>query len=107
MKQNVIVLSAKRYSMTDEKTGRLVEGVTVWYLTTDHLASVIVDQDNVGCQPCKVSLPIQLWDKVRIAPGIYDCEFALRPASGGKLNLVPVDLNYMSDIYGVKDDVKK
>lgn len=56
--QNLVIeaVGARKYSFNDEKTGRLVEGVTVHHLT--------VQDGCVGKIPSKISFPIALADKI-------------------------------------------
>lgn len=47
------VVGARAYSFTDDKTGKLVEGVNVWHLTKS--------EDAVGQIPAKITLPYEQW----------------------------------------------
>lgn len=54
---DLYVVGARAYSFTDEKTGRLVEGVNVWHLTPV--------EDAVGKIPAKISLPYETWGYIK------------------------------------------
>lgn len=63
------VIGAKSYSFNDDKSGRLVEGVNVFYETTPEDRN-----QGVGIIPAKMNLPYESWDKVRNLPFPSICE---------------------------------
>lgn len=53
MDEKVLILSASKYDFTDERTGRKLEGLTVWLIPVKQ-----VDKENLnGIKPVKYSLP--------------------------------------------------
>ena len=56
MEQNVIILSADFWSMTDEATGLIREGVTVFYFPVETLEPVKNSDTSFGCKPLKVTM---------------------------------------------------
>lgn len=56
--QTLKIEGVRKYSFTDDKTGRLVEGVNVYFLQEEH------DEHTIGKIPAKISLPITAWNKV-------------------------------------------
>jgi len=84
-KQTYLLLSAQTYNMTDEDTGALIEGVSLWYLPSDNLDAV---EDEAyaarggisrGIKVAKVSLPLDKRTKIVSVPGLY--EFTLEMTS--------------------------
>lgn len=51
------VIGARPYSFTDEKSGRLVQGVNVFHLTKS--------EDAIGQIPQKVTLPYESWGAIK------------------------------------------
>jgi len=100
-KQRCLVLSASTYKVPDEKTGEIKTGLTVFYLPTDKLE--IYDdpvargngQISLGMQPSKVSLPIEMRNKVKFAPALYDLTLKMITRQL-KTQIQPVDIDYVS-----------
>ena len=85
------VTGASRYSFNDRDTGRLVEGVNVFFMQTASTA------DQVGKIPQKVSLPISAWDKVKAIPFPIDCEAVIEQqftSRGIKSKVVDIDCDF-------------
>lgn len=57
----VKVLGAFPFSFTDDKTGRLVEGTTVWF----HEINPSNDERGIGFKPTKATLPLHYFDKFK------------------------------------------
>lgn len=97
METQIILLYAGRYEIVDERTGVINRGVTCnYYFNTDLKA-----EDNAngtkGTRPAKGSIDYALWDKIVVAPAIYNAKFEMTVGSDGKPVLKIVDLDYMSD----------
>lgn len=71
------VEGATPYSFTDEKTGRLVQGVNVFHL-------VDATGDSVGRIPSKITLPYEAWNSIQSFPFPCDCEVVTRQEFGRK-----------------------
>lgn len=56
MEQKVIILSADAWSMVDENTGALREGVTVFYYPGESLNPVKNSDTSYGNKPLKVTM---------------------------------------------------
>lgn len=99
-KQRCLVLSASTYKITDEKTGEVNSGLTVFYLPTDKLtpeddpAARERGHISLGVQPSKVSLPISKAEKVKFAPALYDMTLKMVTRQL-KMQVQPVDLEYV------------
>lgn len=80
--ETVVVLSAQRYSIVDEKTGQVIEGVKLSYLTSFEGA---LRQNFSGVDIMKVNRPIgefSLYAGEGLLPAV--CEFKVRTRSGLK-----------------------
>lgn len=81
--ETAILLNARRYDFKDETTGRLVQGVTLQYLTAD-----VENNDNdKGCMLFTITAPSEVWGQLQSVPGVYDMEFKQRPGKGGRPTL--------------------
>lgn len=91
----VLVLNAKTYRVQDDKTGQVMEGVSVWYLNPK-------SQTNDGVVPMKLSIPFEqniLTSKVLgQAPGVFNFEFDIMPGKGNKAVMKLADLERISDL---------
>lgn len=63
------VVGAQSYKFTDDKTGRLVEGVNVF-----HLVNGDMNNGAVGLVPSKITLPLASFDKLSQFNYPIDCE---------------------------------
>lgn len=73
----ITVLSARKYSMTDEKTGELVQGVIVKYVSD--WAGLQKENGN-GVEVLKANMPFESWDTLPAFPA--DCMASFRMRSG-------------------------
>lgn len=99
MKQNVIVLSAKNWALTDEQTGQQRAGISIHYVMSDNLADFTDIDGTRGYQPAKQSIPVDKAQSLVKVPGVYEAEFLMR-ASGGKNVLSISDLRYIGSVTG-------
>ena len=96
MKQNIIVLSAHPYRIT-ENSGRVSEGLSVRYLTVDNL-NPVKDGEAVGTRPAKANLPYSWKDLFISAPAMYEAELSLTVGSDGKPVMTIAHIDYVSDL---------
>lgn len=91
----VLVLNAKTYRVEDEKTGQVIEGVSVWYLNPN-------SKTIEGITPMKLSIPSDqkiLTAKVLgQAPGVFNFEFDIMPGKGNKAVMKLSDLDFISEL---------
>lgn len=98
MRQQIIILYAAQYSMVDERTGEINQGVTCNYYFNTNLSV----EDNVngskGTRPAKGTLDFLLMGKIKKAPALYDAEFSMTIGSDMKPVLKIVDLDFLSEV---------
>jgi hypothetical protein len=94
MVNKIVVLSASPYSMTDDKTGLINEGVSFHYIISSDLKPN-VDGKFLGYRVAKGSLPLDSLSQFSSVPALFDCEFAIKPNAQGKALLVPSKLSFL------------
>lgn len=98
MKQQIIILYAAQYSMVDERTGQVNQGVTCNYYFNTNLSV----EDNVngskGMRPAKGTLDFHLMGKILKAPALYDAEFTMSIGSDMKPVLKISDLEFITEV---------
>jgi hypothetical protein len=97
MEENVIILYAAEYSITDDKTGRTNEGVSISYLMSDSLEPVS-DVRTKGFRVMKGTLPLSAAVDVEDVPGLYAVKFTIKPDASGKPTLRPSQLRFVNTI---------
>lgn len=86
MKNVVTVTSATRYSVVDESTGVVNNGVSVRFFCTDTMEPCATDSMK-GYKLSKASVPAQDYDKFKAVPGIYECDFDISVAGDGTMKV--------------------
>lgn len=69
MEQNVIILSADSWSMTDDATGKVLSGVTVFYYPNKDLSQLKNSDTSFGCKPLKVTMPSEFISEIAAVGG--------------------------------------
>lgn len=98
MAERALITSADAWEMTDEKTGEIRRGVSIWFLNDYRDDSA----ESFGFKPTKVSADRSLLEKLRgQLPGIFDLEYGSRPGAQGKatLTLIGVELVKPVDLF--------
>lgn len=98
MNQKIILLYANQYSVRDEDTRELKEGVTCSYYFNTELSAVGNSDGSVGMRPAKGSCPLELFFKIKKAPAIYDASFDMKVGSDGRPVLAIADLDFVEEI---------
>lgn len=96
--QEVIVLYAGYYSIQDEKTGEVKEGVSVSYYLSASLNAIENVNGTVGLRPAKCTVSPDVLPKIKKAPALYNAEFIMTVDSKGKPSLLISDLEYISQV---------
>lgn len=98
MKQKIIILFAKPWSIVDESTKEKKEGCSLHYITTDSLAPYTSDDgSSYGFQPAKQSVSLETAGKLQAVPGLYDATFEIAQ-SQGKVILKVADFDFISEV---------
>lgn len=82
LKQNVVVLSANQYSMTDRETGEINQGTSVRFALTDTLAPA-EDGNLKGYKLSKASLGFNDFVAFTEVPGVYEVELRFNVNADG------------------------
>lgn len=93
----IILLYANQYSMADEKTGVINEGISVNYLCTDKLAPNPVSQNTAGYKPAKGSLPTSARNNIVSVPGLYEADTDISIDRDGKPVIKIKGVTFISD----------
>ena len=93
MKQKVLVLSAVRYEITDDKGKITNSGCSVNYIVSEDLA-VNTEGNLKGHKPAKANLSYQIFDALGDLPAVFDASFTSKVDSSGKINITISDLDF-------------
>lgn len=82
IKQDVVVLSALQYSMTNRETGEISSGTSVRYALTD---SLVPCEENTlkGYKLAKASLGFNDFGGFLEVPGVYECDLNFNVSADG------------------------
>lgn len=97
MKENIIILSAKNWSMADEQTGNIRSGISIHYLLTDNLKPWSDPDGSRGFTPCKQTIPLTMEHSLASVPGLYEADLSMK-ISGGKNVLSITGLSFISEV---------
>ena len=102
MIQNVLILSASQYRITNDKTGEVEnEGTTVRYLLSVDLAPAVDPVRPVlGHVPAKATLPVGAYDELRQTPvpGFYEAQMTNRIDSQGKVSIAATAFKFIGGV---------
>lgn len=104
MKSQIILLYASQYSILDERTGAVSQGITCNYYFNTDLHAEDNKNGSKGTRPAKGNLDYFLFGKIKSAPALYNAEFEMNVGSDGKPMLKIVDLDYVSDVSIIPND---
>jgi hypothetical protein len=91
IKMRVLVLRASRYSMTDEKTGELVEGTKINYVQD---LDGETRQNTKGVDVAQAIIPYAQYEELGEIPAWFQGEFDMATNAKGAAMLKPVALKY-------------
>ena len=109
LKGKYILLSADTYSITDQQTGEINDGMNIWYVASDTLERQTRDARgknlSAGILPTQGSLPYEAASKIVSVPAIYEFTMEMKTVKQNAHGqskmipiIVPVDIKYMGDI---------
>lgn len=94
MEDKILILGKnKPYSIADEKTGQVIEGQKISYISSQG--------DENGRLPIQVSLSLELASKIEKFPAVYKVKYGVVPGKGNKPSLALVDFEFLSS-YEIK-----
>jgi len=100
MSEKVVVLSADSWGMTDEKTGQVLAGVSVWYVNDYREDSA----ESIGFKPTKIGCKDDVFAtlKQHSLPAVFELEFGAKPGAGNKATLILNAVKFVStiDLFG-------
>lgn len=88
---DVVVLSARRYSMTDDKTGELVQGTKIEYVEDWDPQP---QQNKRGLSVLSANFPYETFDRLGDVPAVYSADFRLVAGARGKPTVALTNLSY-------------
>lgn len=93
--ERALILSADVWNMNDERTGKLMSGVSVWYVNDYREDS----GDSFGCKPTKVAASQEILPLLKgNVPGIFDINFGSRPGAQNKATLTLVSVQKVGSV---------
>lgn len=86
MSETVLVLRASRYEFTSDKTGEIIKGASVEFISDTQVETA----NAVGEKPMKVSITDEVFDQIKHhgAPAIYDITIRTKPGKEGTATVV-------------------
>ncbi len=94
MNAKIIIFYAADYEIKDEDTGKVNSGVSIHYLIADSMSPFQNDKTK-GHRAMEGSLPREAYADLKSVPGLYDCDFAMKPSASGKPELRPVSVDFV------------
>lgn len=93
--ERALILSADVWSMNDERTGKPMSGVSVWYVNDYRDDS----GDSFGYKPTKVSGTAEILSQLRgKIPGVFEVSFGSRPGAQNKAQLTLVAVKHVAAV---------
>ncbi len=89
----VLVLYTRPYRIVDQKTGQVNEGVSMYYIGTDSMASA-ADEYSKGYKSIKENLPADFAERFTAVPAYYKAKLTMSSNSEGKATLKMNDITY-------------
>ena len=88
---DVVVLSARRYSMTDEKTGEVVQGTKIEYVEDWDPQP---QQNKRGLNVLSANFPYATFEALGDVPAVYSADFQLVAGARGRAAGSMTNLHY-------------
>jgi hypothetical protein len=94
--ETVLIISADKWKMTDEKTGELRSGVTIQYVNDYREDSDV----SVGFKPIKAPANDDVFEAIKKsgAPAMYRLDTRTRPGALGKPTLTVVRAEFVKQV---------
>jgi len=96
MSETVLILRAQKWEMSDERTGEIRKGCTVYYIN-DYQEET---PTAVGGSPLKLQASDEVFQTVKQfkAPGIYEIDTRSKPGKDGVTTMVMVRAKFKSTL---------
>lgn len=88
---DVVVLSARRYSMTDDKTGEVVQGTKIEYVEDWDPQP---QQNKRGLNVLSANFPYATFEALGDVPAVYSADFQLVAGARGRAAVSMTNLHY-------------
>lgn len=93
--ERFLILSADAWDMLDERTGRPMSGISVWY-ANDYREDTEV---SFGYKPTKVAATPETLSQLRgKLPGVFEVSFGSRPGAQNKAQLTLVGVKHVAAV---------
>lgn len=93
-----ILLFSQPYKITDQNTGQINEGISIWIHGRDSLKP-LERETNKGIKPFKANLPIKFASKILSVPGLYDVDYVIEGGGQtGKGQANVIDIEFLSEL---------
>lgn len=94
--ETVLIISADKWNMVDEKTGEKRSGLTIQYIN-DYREDT---ESALGFKPIKAPASVEVFDAIKKggAPGIYKLDMKTRPGKEGKPTLTIVRAEFVKPV---------
>jgi hypothetical protein len=92
MSETVLVLRADRYEFPNEKTGEIIKGANVYFISDGQIET----PNAVGEKPMKVSITDEVFNEIKHygAPAIYDITIRAKPGKEGATTVTLVKAKF-------------
>ena len=94
---NAILLYAQPYKVTDEKTGEVNEGISLWFHGSDSLKPRVREangQLKMGVKPYKANLPANMIEQIKAVPGLYEIDTVIEGGTQNKAQMIVTDIDF-------------
>jgi hypothetical protein len=94
--ETVLIISADKWKLTDEKTGEIRSGVTIQYVNDYREDSDV----SVGFKPIKAPANESVFETIKKsgAPAMYRLDMRTRPGKDGKPTLTIVRVDFVKQV---------
>lgn len=93
--EKIMILHAKAYNFTDDKTARTISGLKIAYILNDDLEPIKVDENERGYGFVESTMPLELAPKIIAVPGVYEAKFVNTTNAKKQIVQKPVDLTFI------------
>ena len=97
MELEILVLFARPYEFTDKETGKVLKGVTAYYINKN---ATNTEKDGFGYMPVKLSL--ENANDLKHLPGLYNAHFSMNATSRGmQLKIAALEFKEKAEVWNL------